>query len=115
MKIKPTKYISVYDEAQILSSAIAFLLFQPESFHFAQAIIGPLTYLNVIVVGNFHNYNTIDTHNNYVGCTQETHLLHEFPDDFYGSELYVCVSGYLRQEMKFDSLGRSIIVLSKIH
>ena len=40
---------------------------------------------------------------------QETHLLHEFPDDFYGSELYVCICGYVRQEMKFDSLGRNTV------
>lgn len=35
-------------------------------------------------------------------------MLHEFPDDFYGAELYVCVTGYLREEMKFNSLGTRV-------
>lgn len=38
--------------------------------------------------------------------TQETHILYEFPDDFYGSELAICVAGYVRKEAKFGSLGR---------
>ena len=32
-------------------------------------------------------------------------MLHEFADDFYGSELCICITGYIRDEMKFDSLG----------
>ena len=35
-------------------------------------------------------------------------MLHEFPEDFYGAELYVCVTGYLRGEMKFNSLGTCV-------
>ena len=31
--------------------------------------------------------------------------MHKFPEDFYGSELSVCVGGYIRPEMKFHSLG----------
>jgi len=36
---------------------------------------------------------------------QETHILHEFADDFYGADLSVCVAGYIRPEKKFNSLG----------
>jgi len=32
--------------------------------------------------------------------------MHKFPKDFYGSELSVCVCGYIRPELKFNSLGR---------
>ncbi len=33
--------------------------------------------------------------------------MHEFEEDFYGSELSVCVCGYIRPEMKYQSLGKS--------
>ena len=33
--------------------------------------------------------------------------MHEFPDDFYGAILSVCVAGYIRPERKFGSLGES--------
>ena len=32
-------------------------------------------------------------------------MLHEFPDDFYGADLSVCVAGFIRPEKKFGSLG----------
>jgi len=38
--------------------------------------------------------------------TQETHILHEFADDFYGSILSACVVGYIRNEMNFSSTGK---------
>ena len=65
-------------------------------------------------------------HNNYIFldewlnhmfiCTsfQETHILHEFSEDFYGEELQVCVVGYIRPEKKFDSLGQWTIIYSHI-
>jgi len=34
----------------------------------------------------------------------ETHIIHQFDNDFYGSELVVSVLGYLRPEKNFDSL-----------
>ena len=37
---------------------------------------------------------------------QETHIMHKFDDDFYGSMLKVCVTGYLREEKSFESLGK---------
>jgi len=37
--------------------------------------------------------------------TIEVHLLHQFPDDFYGEDLRVVVLGYLRPEANFPSLG----------
>lgn len=39
------------------------------------------------------------------GICQETHILHQFPEDFYGSELSVCIAGYVRPEKSFGSLG----------
>ncbi|XP_013166192.1 PREDICTED: putative riboflavin kinase isoform X1 [Papilio xuthus] len=35
----------------------------------------------------------------------ETHVMHKFDSDFYGSNLKICVIGYLRPEKKFDSLN----------
>ncbi|XP_065884450.1 putative riboflavin kinase [Dysidea avara] len=35
--------------------------------------------------------------------SMETHILHEFPDDFYGSQLSVCMVGFIRNEMNFTS------------
>ena len=35
---------------------------------------------------------------------QETHILHNFAGDLYGSLLKVCIVGYLRPEQNFDSL-----------
>lgn len=37
--------------------------------------------------------------------TVEPHLLHEFSDDFYGSEIRLVITGYLRPEANFDNLG----------
>ncbi|RLU18677.1 hypothetical protein DMN91_009034 [Ooceraea biroi] len=34
---------------------------------------------------------------------QEVHLLHEFQNDFYGEELKVIITGYIRQEKDFSS------------
>ncbi|XP_077294678.1 riboflavin kinase [Arctopsyche grandis] len=36
--------------------------------------------------------------------SMETHILHEFEDDFYGSQLKICILGYLRPEKNFSSL-----------
>lgn len=36
--------------------------------------------------------------------TMETHIMHTFKDDFYGSPLKVCLAGYLRPEKSFNSL-----------
>ena len=40
-----------------------------------------------------------------VGRAQEPHLLAHFEEDFYGKQLKLVVTGYLRPEMNFDSLG----------
>jgi len=37
---------------------------------------------------------------------QETHIIHKFDEDFYGSTLKVCVAGYIRDEMNFSSIGK---------
>lgn len=36
---------------------------------------------------------------------QETHIIHTFEDDFYGSELSVVILGFIRPEKDFPSLG----------
>ncbi|CAI7996758.1 Kinesin-like protein KIF23 [Geodia barretti] len=36
--------------------------------------------------------------------TRETHILHVFPEDFYGAELRVCVAAFIREEKSFPSL-----------
>jgi len=36
--------------------------------------------------------------------SMETHILHQFPEDFYGSNMKVCLVGYIRDERNFNSL-----------
>lgn len=36
--------------------------------------------------------------------SMETHIMHEYPNDFYGSKLRVSILGYIRPEMDFKSL-----------
>ena len=36
---------------------------------------------------------------------QETHIMHRFDDDFYGSQLKACIIGHIRPEKNFKSLG----------
>eukprot|EP00283_Hemiselmis_rufescens_P008228 CAMPEP_0173425630 /NCGR_PEP_ID=MMETSP1357-20121228/5304_1 /TAXON_ID=77926 /ORGANISM="Hemiselmis rufescens, Strain PCC563" /LENGTH=73 /DNA_ID=CAMNT_0014389119 /DNA_START=23 /DNA_END=241 /DNA_ORIENTATION=- len=36
--------------------------------------------------------------------TVEPHLLHEFHQDFYGAEIRIVMTGYLRPELNFDGL-----------
>ncbi|XP_003384469.1 PREDICTED: riboflavin kinase-like [Amphimedon queenslandica] len=40
--------------------------------------------------------------------SMETHILHDFPEDFYGADLQVCITGFIRDEMKFKSLDELI-------
>ena len=37
---------------------------------------------------------------------QETHIMHKFDCDFYGSTLRICIVGFIRPEENFKSLGR---------
>ncbi|TFJ83790.1 hypothetical protein NSK_004892 [Nannochloropsis salina CCMP1776] len=43
--------------------------------------------------------------------TVEPHLLHEFPDDFYGEELKFLVCGYVRPERSFASLEELVAAI----
>ncbi|XP_065885156.1 riboflavin kinase-like [Dysidea avara] len=47
--------------------------------------------------------------------SMETHILHEFPDDFYGSQLSVCMVGFIRNEMNFTSKGELLYGQCKPH
>lgn len=45
--------------------------------------------------------------------SMETHILHEFADEFYGKLLKVCIVGYLRPELNFSTLDELIIAIKK--
>lgn len=40
--------------------------------------------------------------------SMETHIIHDFQKDLYGSLLRVCICGYLRPEKNFESLEKLI-------
>ncbi|XP_050463309.1 riboflavin kinase [Cataglyphis hispanica] len=40
--------------------------------------------------------------------SMEVHLLHKFPNDFYGAEIKVIIAGYIRPEKDFSSLEELI-------
>lgn len=44
----------------------------------------------------------------YCRLFQETHIMHKFESDFYGSCLKIGILGYLREEKNFDSLDALI-------
>ncbi|XP_050672467.1 putative riboflavin kinase [Leptidea sinapis] len=43
----------------------------------------------------------------------ETHVLHQFDKDFYGSLLKICIVGYLRPEKNFNSLDELIYAIKQ--
>jgi len=45
--------------------------------------------------------------------SMETHIMHQYPEDFYGSQLKVSITGYIRPEMNFDSLEALIDRIKK--
>lgn len=42
---------------------------------------------------------------------QETHIIHNYQEDFYGSILKVCVAGHIRDEQNFSSIGTQFTIL----
>jgi riboflavin kinase len=42
----------------------------------------------------------------------EVHMLHKYPEDFHGFELRVMVTGFIRPEIKFASIGA---LIDRIH
>lgn len=40
--------------------------------------------------------------------SQETHIIHTFPEDMYGQTLRLCICGFLRAQKKFNSLDELI-------
>nr|CAD7573776.1 unnamed protein product [Timema californicum] len=43
--------------------------------------------------------------------SMETHIIHTFPEDFYDSTLKVCILGYRRPELNFNSLEEMIAAI----
>merc|ERR1712071_741947 len=43
--------------------------------------------------------------------SMETHILHDFPTDFYGSVLRTCILGHIRAEKSYDSLEALIAAI----
>lgn len=44
---------------------------------------------------------------------QETHVIHKFDADFYGSNLKIAIVGYLRGEKNFETLEELINAIKK--
>lgn len=44
---------------------------------------------------------------------QETHIMHKFEKDFYGSKLKIALVGYLRGEKNFNSLDALIEAINQ--
>ena len=52
----------------------------------------------------------------YIIYTQETHLLHDFAEDFYGSHLKICICGFIREMRNFGSVGMyELRFVAKLH
>lgn len=49
----------------------------------------------------------------YICFQQETYIIHEFDDDFYGQQLKLCICGYLRPEKNFDSMDSLIAAINE--
>ena len=45
--------------------------------------------------------------------TMETHILHTFENDFYGSMLKLCILGYIRPEKDFSSVDDLIVAIQE--
>ncbi|CAH1251550.1 RFK [Branchiostoma lanceolatum] len=43
--------------------------------------------------------------------SMEPHILHHFKEDFYGSTLSVCIVGYIRPEMSYNSVDELIAAI----
>eukprot|EP01080_Neovahlkampfia_damariscottae_P008365 gene8365-190_t len=66
--------------------------------YFGWASVRSNVYKTVLSIG----YNP---HFNNQKKTIEPYLIHEFDSDFYDEELRLCITGYIRGEKKFNSLG----------
>lgn len=43
--------------------------------------------------------------------TLEVHILHSFPDDFYGSLIRIAICGFIRPEVEFESVDKLIVTI----
>lgn len=81
------------------------------------AEIGTGTYFGLAAVENGPVYKMVmsigwNPYFNNTHKSMETHIMHEFEEDFYGKTLRVAILGYLRPEMNFDSLEA---LINQIH
>ncbi|KAL4218444.1 hypothetical protein ACF0H5_023179 [Mactra antiquata] len=66
---------------------------------------GPIFKMVMSIGWNPYYKNTVKS--------METHIIHKFKEDFYGSNLKVCMCGYLRTMRSFDSLDELIKAIEK--
>ncbi|EEB09625.1 riboflavin kinase Fmn1 [Schizosaccharomyces japonicus yFS275] len=89
--------------ANILESAVQELLKERESgvyYGFAQVADGEV-YPMVMSVGWNPYYNNEKR-------TAEIHIMHSFPQDFYGQQVRAAVMGYIRPELDYEGIDKLI-------
>ena len=73
-------------------------------FGWANVDNGPVHKM-VMSIGNNPYYNNEKR-------TMETHIMHKFDSDFYGSQLKIVMTGYLRAMTNFKCLGKTIFMIT---
>jgi len=70
----------------------------PAGIYFGWAQVGLSTVYEMVTSVGWNPYfrNQIKS--------METHIMHNFEDDFYGSNLKICLAGYIRDEMNFTNI-----------
>ena len=81
---------------------------QPDKVRKAVVSIGWNPYYNnskKSVVSNYNAQTVAKCSQFFFLSFQETHLVHEYPENFYGDWLKLLICGYIRPEQNFASLG----------
>lgn len=74
-------------------------------YGWASVADGPVMKMVMSIGWNPYYHNTVKS--------METHIMHTFKEDFYGSSLKVCMCGYLRPMRNFESLEELIEAINK--
>ncbi|KAJ1921887.1 hypothetical protein H4219_000233 [Mycoemilia scoparia] len=61
--------------------------------------------LATIPIGIYYGWAQLETEK------KEVHIIHNYEYDFYGRELKVCIAGYIRPELNFESLDQLIAAI----